>query len=176
MCLLIIYQVVNAMRYIGLDYDIQAIDITDPNPIALMMLSVYIYQKLPLYLPKSTVTFVGSLHQAVQRQVWLIRMVLVWNVIFFSHRTLIVNIFANLRSAALLEADIVLTTIWIFYNPDYYVCKWSNELSSFCTRVHSLTFDDWWLCSGHLRCTTEFIDHSVHWFYSTQSIFRTTTP
>ena len=57
------------MRYIGLDYDIQAIDITDPNPIALMMLSVYIYQKLPLYLPKSTVTFVGSLHQAVQRQV-----------------------------------------------------------------------------------------------------------
>lgn len=65
----ILLQVVNAMRYIGLDYDIQAIDITDPNPISLLMLSVYLYQKLPLYLPKSTVTFTGSLHQTVQRQV-----------------------------------------------------------------------------------------------------------
>ena len=78
-------QVVNAMRYIGLDYDIQAIDITDPNPIALMMLSVYIYQKLPLYLPKSTVTFVGSLHQAVQRQVWLIMMCELMSFILIMH-------------------------------------------------------------------------------------------
>ena len=62
-------QVVNAIRYIGLDYDIQAIDITDPNPVALMMLSVYLYQKLPLYLPKSTITFTGPLHHTVQRQV-----------------------------------------------------------------------------------------------------------
>ena len=57
------------MRYIGLDYDIQAIDITDPNPVSLLMLSVYLYQKLPLYLPKSTLTFTGALHQSVQRQV-----------------------------------------------------------------------------------------------------------
>jgi len=57
------------MRYLGLDYDIQAIDITDPNPVALMMLSVYLYQKLPLYIPKSTVEFNGALHQPVQRQV-----------------------------------------------------------------------------------------------------------
>ena len=78
-------QVVNAMRYIGLDYDIQAIDITDPNPIALMMLSVYIYQKLPLYLPKSTVTFVGSLHQAVQRQVRLTMMCEFMSFILITH-------------------------------------------------------------------------------------------
>ena len=69
--LCIYYQVVNAMRYIGLDYDIQAIDITDPNPVALLMLCVYLYQKLPLYLPKSTVTFTAALHQTVQRQVGL---------------------------------------------------------------------------------------------------------
>jgi len=67
-----ILQVVNAMRYIGIDYDIQAIDITDPNPVSLLMLCVYLYQKLPMYLPKSTVTFSGALHQTVQRQVKLI--------------------------------------------------------------------------------------------------------
>lgn len=66
------------MRYIGLDYDIQAIDITDPNPVSLLMLSVYLYQKLPLYLPKSTVTFTGALHQTVQRQVLLKDIAIEW--------------------------------------------------------------------------------------------------
>ena len=31
---------VKAIRSIGLDYDIQATDITDPNPIALLMVSL----------------------------------------------------------------------------------------------------------------------------------------
>ncbi|KAF6028085.1 CHDC2 [Bugula neritina] len=65
-----ILQVVNAMRYIGIDYDIQAIDITDPNPVSLLMLCVYLCQKLPMYLPKITVTLSGALHQTVQRQIY----------------------------------------------------------------------------------------------------------
>ena len=32
---------VKAMRSIGIDYDIQATDITDPNPISLLMVSFY---------------------------------------------------------------------------------------------------------------------------------------
>ena len=62
-------QVVNAMRAIGIDYDIQAIDITDPNPISLLLMCVHLYQNLPHYLPKTTVEFVGGLHATVQRQV-----------------------------------------------------------------------------------------------------------
>ncbi|XP_048239518.1 cilia and flagella-associated protein 47-like isoform X3 [Haliotis rufescens] len=70
-CLHNALKVVNAMRYAGIDYDIQAIDITDPNPISLMLLSVHLYQHLPQYLPKSTVDFTGSLHATVARQVKL---------------------------------------------------------------------------------------------------------
>ncbi|KAK3096977.1 hypothetical protein FSP39_005325 [Pinctada imbricata] len=70
-CLHNALKVVNAMRYAGIDYDIQAIDITDPNPIGLLLLCVHLYQRLPQYLPKATVDFSGRLHAAVQRQVKL---------------------------------------------------------------------------------------------------------
>ncbi|CAH1800026.1 unnamed protein product [Owenia fusiformis] len=70
-CLHNALKLVNALRYIGIDYDIQAIDITDPNPISLMLLVVYLYQKLPQYLPKSNLEFVSSLHSTVMRQVKL---------------------------------------------------------------------------------------------------------
>ena len=68
-CLHNALKVVNAMRYAGLDYDIQAIDITDPNPIALLLLCVNLYQRLPQYLPKASVEFSGPLHSTVSRQV-----------------------------------------------------------------------------------------------------------
>lgn len=48
---------------------LQAIDITDPNPIALLMLCVHLYQKIPQFLPKATVEFSGRLHTTVCRQV-----------------------------------------------------------------------------------------------------------
>ncbi|XP_035825915.1 cilia- and flagella-associated protein 47 [Aplysia californica] len=68
-CLHNALKVVNAMRYAGVDYDIQAIDITDPNPIPLLLLVVHLYQRLPQYLPKATMEFTGSLHNTVTRQV-----------------------------------------------------------------------------------------------------------
>ena len=70
-CLHNALKVVNAFRYIGLDYDIQAIDITDPNPISLLLLCVHLYQRLPQYTPRTTVEFIGSLHACVARQVSL---------------------------------------------------------------------------------------------------------
>ncbi|XP_033635373.1 cilia- and flagella-associated protein 47-like isoform X1 [Asterias rubens] len=70
-CLHNALKVVNAFRYIGLDYDIQAIDITDPNPISLLLLCVHLYQRLPQYTPRTTVEFIGSLHACVARQVRL---------------------------------------------------------------------------------------------------------
>ncbi len=68
-CLHNALKVVNALRFIGVDYDIQAIDITDPNPISLMLLVMHLYHSLPQYIPKSTVEFVGPLHALVLRQV-----------------------------------------------------------------------------------------------------------
>ncbi|XP_053397416.1 cilia- and flagella-associated protein 47-like isoform X4 [Mercenaria mercenaria] len=70
-CLHNALKVTNAMRYAGIDYDIQAIDITDPNPIALLLLCANLYQRLPQYLPKATVEFSGPLHNTVSRQVKL---------------------------------------------------------------------------------------------------------
>ena len=37
---------VKAMRSVGIDYDIQATDITDPNPIALLMVRKYIHNNM----------------------------------------------------------------------------------------------------------------------------------
>ena len=49
----------------------QAIDITDPNPVALLLLCLHLYNHLPNYIAKSTVEFSGALHSNVQRQVSL---------------------------------------------------------------------------------------------------------
>ncbi|XP_067848879.1 cilia- and flagella-associated protein 47-like [Heptranchias perlo] len=61
----------NAFYAIGLDFDIQATDISDPNPIMMLMLCVYLYERLPNYLPKMTVEFTGDLHATIVKQVRL---------------------------------------------------------------------------------------------------------
>ncbi|XP_078514036.1 cilia- and flagella-associated protein 47 [Lissotriton helveticus] len=62
---------VNAFRAISLNIDVQATDICDPNPILMLMLCVYLYEKMPLYVPKKTVEFEGALHSTVAREVRL---------------------------------------------------------------------------------------------------------
>lgn len=57
------------VKIIYIMFYLQAIDITDPNPIALLMLCVHLYQKIPQFLPKATVEFSGRLHTTVCRQV-----------------------------------------------------------------------------------------------------------
>nr|XP_058147688.1 cilia- and flagella-associated protein 47 [Dasypus novemcinctus] len=63
--------IVNALREIGFDMDIQATDICDPNPILMLMLCVYMYERLPTYLPKKVVPFHCTLHNTVLAQILL---------------------------------------------------------------------------------------------------------
>ncbi|KAM8977297.1 LOW QUALITY PROTEIN: cilia- and flagella-associated protein 47 [Pelodytes ibericus] len=60
---------VNALHAINLDIDIQATDICDPNPVMMLMLCVYLHEKLTFYLPKKTIMFDGALYARVKRQV-----------------------------------------------------------------------------------------------------------
>ena len=48
---------------------LQPTDITEPNPVALLLLCVHLYQRLPQYLPRSTVHFHGPLHGSVTNHV-----------------------------------------------------------------------------------------------------------
>ncbi|XP_075257847.1 cilia- and flagella-associated protein 47-like isoform X3 [Convolutriloba macropyga] len=61
--------ITNCFKFIGLDYDIQAIDMTDPNPIPLLMLVAHLFDRLPHYVPRANIEFVGALHGTVSRQV-----------------------------------------------------------------------------------------------------------
>ncbi|XP_036083014.1 cilia- and flagella-associated protein 47 isoform X3 [Rousettus aegyptiacus] len=63
--------IVNVLREIGFSMGIQASDICDPNPILMLMLCVYMYERLPTYLPKEMVTFQCTLHDTVTRQILL---------------------------------------------------------------------------------------------------------
>jgi hypothetical protein len=56
-------------KYIGLDYDLNALDITDPNPIALCLFCAQLYESLPNYLAKSIIDFTGALNETVCKQV-----------------------------------------------------------------------------------------------------------
>ncbi|XP_012497537.1 PREDICTED: calponin homology domain-containing protein 2 [Propithecus coquereli] len=63
--------VINAFREIGFDMNVQAIDICDANPILMLMLCVYMYERLPTYLPRKVVPFHCTLHDTVLRQIQL---------------------------------------------------------------------------------------------------------
>ncbi|XP_013925799.1 PREDICTED: calponin homology domain-containing protein 2-like, partial [Thamnophis sirtalis] len=62
---------VNAFHAINLDIDIVAADICDPNPVMMLMLCVYLYERLPQYLPKKTLEFAGQLHATILRKIQL---------------------------------------------------------------------------------------------------------
>ncbi|XP_065057284.1 cilia and flagella-associated protein 47-like isoform X2 [Rhopilema esculentum] len=70
-CLHNALKVVEAIRYLGMDYDAVATDITEPNPISMLMLCIYLYHRLPHYIPRSKVEFTGPLHSDVTKQVKL---------------------------------------------------------------------------------------------------------
>ncbi|XP_060090088.1 cilia- and flagella-associated protein 47 [Heteronotia binoei] len=62
---------INAFHAINLDIDVLASDICDPNPIMMLMLCVYLYERLPQYLPKKYIEFSGPLHATVVRKIHL---------------------------------------------------------------------------------------------------------
>ena len=47
----------------------QPTDLTEPNPITLLLLCIHLYQRLPHYLPRATVKFEGPLHGTVTKHV-----------------------------------------------------------------------------------------------------------
>ncbi|XP_012863928.1 cilia- and flagella-associated protein 47 [Echinops telfairi] len=63
--------ILNAFNEIGFDMDLQAVDIYDPNPILMLMLCIYMYERLPTYLPQKVVPFSCSLHESAVTQILL---------------------------------------------------------------------------------------------------------
>nr|KAF6491875.1 cilia and flagella associated protein 47 [Molossus molossus] len=61
--------IVNSLREIDLNMGIQASDICDPNPVMILMLCVYMHERLPTYIPKDLVIFPCTLHDTVMRQI-----------------------------------------------------------------------------------------------------------
>uniref|UniRef100_A0A8C5M3C4 Calponin-homology (CH) domain-containing protein n=1 Tax=Leptobrachium leishanense TaxID=445787 RepID=A0A8C5M3C4_9ANUR len=59
----------SSLRAINLNIDIQATEICDPNPVMMLILCVYLHEKLPQYVPRKNIEFDGILHETIARQV-----------------------------------------------------------------------------------------------------------
>ncbi|KAK0148390.1 Cilia- and flagella-associated protein 47 [Merluccius polli] len=62
---------VQALCTLSLNIDIQPTDLSDPNPVQMLMLCVHLYEHLPRLRPLSTVTLSGELHSTITKQVCL---------------------------------------------------------------------------------------------------------
>ncbi|XP_046887323.1 cilia- and flagella-associated protein 47-like [Hypomesus transpacificus] len=60
-----------ALQTLVLGLDIQPTELSDPNPVLMLMLCVHLYEHLPQYLPRRTLTLSGSLHSSFTKQVRL---------------------------------------------------------------------------------------------------------
>ena len=54
---------------LGIEYDIQALDVTRADPICMCLLVCHLYEHLPEYLAKGTIQFGGVLHEPCTSQV-----------------------------------------------------------------------------------------------------------
>ncbi|XP_042368969.1 cilia- and flagella-associated protein 47-like isoform X1 [Plectropomus leopardus] len=62
---------VQALTALCLNLDVQPTDLSDPNPVLMLMLCVHLYERLPQYLPVRTITLSGALHSTFSKQVRL---------------------------------------------------------------------------------------------------------
>lgn len=60
---------IDACKRIGIDYDMNALDLTDPNPIAMCLFCAHLYETLPNYIPKVTIDFTGALNETVSKNI-----------------------------------------------------------------------------------------------------------
>jgi hypothetical protein len=60
---------VSCLSQLGLEYDLQALDITRADPICMCLLVCHLYEHLPDYLSKGTIQFGGILHEPSISQV-----------------------------------------------------------------------------------------------------------
>ncbi|XP_051799231.1 cilia- and flagella-associated protein 47 isoform X2 [Acanthochromis polyacanthus] len=63
--------VTQALTTLGLNINVQPTDLSDPNPVQMLILCVHLYERLPQYLPVRTVTLSGALHTTFSKQVRL---------------------------------------------------------------------------------------------------------
>ncbi|XP_044200977.1 cilia- and flagella-associated protein 47-like isoform X2 [Thunnus albacares] len=63
--------VAQALNTLYLNIDVQPTDLSDPNPVQMLMLCVHLYERLPQYLPLHTITLSGGLHSTFSKQVRL---------------------------------------------------------------------------------------------------------
>ncbi|XP_030010449.1 cilia- and flagella-associated protein 47-like [Sphaeramia orbicularis] len=63
--------VVQALTTLCLNIDIHPTDLSDPNPVQMLMLCVHLFERLPQYLPLETITLSGELHSTFSKQVCL---------------------------------------------------------------------------------------------------------
>ncbi|XP_055360929.1 cilia- and flagella-associated protein 47-like isoform X3 [Betta splendens] len=63
--------VIQALTALSLNIDVQPTDLSDPNPVQMLMLCAHLYERLPQYLPQHTITLSGSLHSTFTKQVRL---------------------------------------------------------------------------------------------------------
>ena len=60
---------VACLSQLGLEYDLQALDITRADPICMCLLVCYLYENIPDYLSKGSIQFGGILHEPSISQV-----------------------------------------------------------------------------------------------------------
>ncbi|KAM6945797.1 cilia and flagella-associated protein 47-like [Aplochiton taeniatus] len=60
-----------AFSLLCLDIDVQPTELSDPNPVLMLMLCVHLYERLPQYSPRKTIMLTGSLHHTLTKQVRL---------------------------------------------------------------------------------------------------------
>ncbi|KAL3045754.1 hypothetical protein OYC64_013917 [Pagothenia borchgrevinki] len=63
--------VAQALTALSLNLDVQPTDLSDPNPVQMLILCVHLYERLPQYLPLQTITLSGGLHSTFSKQVRL---------------------------------------------------------------------------------------------------------
>ncbi|XP_061833957.1 cilia- and flagella-associated protein 47-like [Nerophis lumbriciformis] len=61
--------VIQALTTLSLNIDLQPTDLTDPNPVQMLMLCVHLYERLPQYRPVNTITLSGSLNSTFSKKV-----------------------------------------------------------------------------------------------------------
>ncbi|XP_072235639.1 cilia and flagella-associated protein 47-like [Leuresthes tenuis] len=63
--------VAQALTLLCLNINMQPTDLSDPNPVQMLILCVHLYEMLPQYLPIRTITLSGGLHNTFSKQVLL---------------------------------------------------------------------------------------------------------
>ncbi|XP_061692741.1 cilia and flagella-associated protein 47-like isoform X2 [Syngnathoides biaculeatus] len=63
--------IVQALTILSLNMDLKPTDLSNPNPVQMLMLCVHLYERLPQYQPVNTITLSGTLQRTLSKQVHL---------------------------------------------------------------------------------------------------------